>query len=193
MITATLIAAFSLISADVVVHYYNEANVSSFALAEAIRVANVAFRRAHLDVRWINCHREAQGTCSSNSTDRAYLDILIQPSNPPSPGNASRTFSMGQSIVVPGSTSTYAKIFMSKVRQYAEATDVPIASVLGLAIAHEAGHLLLATSAHSGNGVMKAMWTRADRHLVAGGHFAFQSQEARSMRLRLTGSGQRRK
>jgi len=37
-----------------------------------------------------------------------------------------------------------------------------VASVLGFAVAHEVGHLLLGTNAHAAAGLMRALWSRSD-------------------------------
>jgi len=37
-----------------------------------------------------------------------------------------------------------------------------VASVLGFAVAHEVGHLLLGTNAHAAAGLMRAVWSRSD-------------------------------
>jgi hypothetical protein len=62
---------------------------------------------------------------------------------------------------------------------------VPVGTVLGYALAHEVGHLLLHTGQHAVSGIMKAHWTAADRVSLAGKRMNFNGHEAASMRRQL--------
>ena len=57
-----------------------------------------------------------------------------------------------------------------------------MAQILGHAMAHETGHLLLWSKSHSSTGIMKASWSREDLREIAMGHLAFTFQEAEVMR-----------
>ena len=58
---------------------------------------------------------------------------------------------------------TLATIYGDRVRGVAARTGVAEATLLGRAIAHEIGHLLLGTSQHAASGLMRAQWS--DREL----------------------------
>lgn len=184
MITAALVVTFSMLSTDVVVHVYNEASLSAVALRDSILVASRTIRRTGLDVKWVDCHRNGATACTADHS-RVSLDILIEGRNRVGQSPSGRNMAMGQSVVVPGTVSNYAKIFFARVLQYAEAVDVPVTAVMGFAIAHEIGHLVQGSSAHSHAGVMKAVWDRGDRHRISAGDLSFLSDEVRLMRTRL--------
>ena len=54
--------------------------------------------------------------------------------------------------------------------------------LLGHAIAHEIGHLLLNSSAHSPAGIMRARWNTKDLLRAARGDLLFNALQAESMR-----------
>jgi hypothetical protein len=54
--------------------------------------------------------------------------------------------------------------------------------LLGLVMAHEVGHLLLGTNAHSNQGIMRATWRR--RHLDARDWEEFEFTQVQTKRLR---------
>lgn len=53
-----------------------------------------------------------------------------------------------------------ATIYLDRVDALAAATGINRRIVLGRAIAHEVGHLLLGTNGHSDSGLMRAVWTQ---------------------------------
>jgi hypothetical protein len=57
-----------------------------------------------------------------------------------------------------------------------------LGKVLGHAMAHEIGHVLLGTDAHSVGGLMKARWGRADWLAVAAGHLRIAPEDGERMR-----------
>ena len=54
--------------------------------------------------------------------------------------------------------------------------------LLGYALAHEIGHLLLGTNSHALNGIMRAHWTEEELRLASAGRFTFLPQQAAKMR-----------
>jgi hypothetical protein len=91
---------------------------------------------------------------------------------------------MGHALVVPGSPSVYARVFLARVSQYAEKLHIPVSSVLGYAIAHEVGHLMLGTPEHSNFGLMKAVWSRSEANSLAIGRMDFDPYSAKILRNR---------
>ena len=66
----------------------------------------------------------------------------------------------------------YATIFFDRVRERAAdtvliETGANLGTVMGHAIAHEIGHLLLGTNSHSGSGLMSAVWTASELRCLA--------------------------
>jgi hypothetical protein len=63
-------------------------------------------------------------------------------------------------------TSTHsavlATIYVERVRWLARSARADVETLLGRTIAHELGHLLLATNAHGSHGLMRAVWSAAE-------------------------------
>src|SRR5688500_18993207 len=57
---------------------------------------------------------------------------------------------------VPATPCTIAYIFYDRIEEFAREARLPVGRVLGLAIAHEIGHLLLPRRSHSAHGIMRA-------------------------------------
>jgi hypothetical protein len=62
----------------------------------------------------------------------------------------------------------------------------PTAIILGHAMAHELGHLLLGMNSHSRDGLMRAQWNRGDLAEAVRGNLLFSAQESTRMRSRFT-------
>ena len=73
-----------------------------------------------------------------------------------------------------------AYVFYYHVNDFAHKNDLiqHKARILGLAIAHEMGHLLLPHNAHSDTGIMRATWDREDLRRGANGKLLFSQKEA---------------
>jgi hypothetical protein len=57
---------------------------------------------------------------------------------------------------------TLATVFVDRIRMAALRTRLDPARLLGRAMAHEIGHLLLGTTGHSRAGLMRARWSDLD-------------------------------
>ncbi|MEZ5360760.1 MAG: hypothetical protein R2748_00055 [Bryobacterales bacterium] len=75
-----------------------------------------------------------------------------------------------------------ADVFLNRVRSHAEGMGVSEAVLLGHAIAHEVGHLLLGRNSHSVSGLMAAKWEGAALVMAGHGRLAFLSAEADEVR-----------
>ena len=68
-------------------------------------------------------------------------------------------------------------VFVDRVADTSTRWDLFSGEVLGDAIAHELGHLLLGAE-HSSQGVMKGFWTSQDLHLAGRGKLQFSPDQA---------------
>jgi hypothetical protein len=73
-----------------------------------------------------------------------------------------------------------ATIFFDRVEAITKGG--PAAPILGNAIAHEFGHLLLGPNAHSSDGIMRAHWNREFLKLANRGSLHFTTEQAQLMR-----------
>jgi hypothetical protein len=90
---------------------------------------------------------------------------------------------LGDSMVDASSRSgTLATIYLERVESMARAAGVSAGSVLARAMAHELGHLLLGTSAHSARGLMRPTWTAEELTRNRPRDWMISADEARQMR-----------
>jgi hypothetical protein len=68
---------------------------------------------------------------------------------------------LGDAMVGTGTASgVLATVYLDRVERLAAVAQVRAADLLGHAIAHEIGHLLLGSTTHSATGLMRAVWSR---------------------------------
>ena len=79
-------------------------------------------------------------------------------------------------------SGSMVEVFFKQVRSFAHSYDVDLSTMLAYVIAHELGHLLLPTMAHSPTGVMQADWDRAVVRDAAKGSLTFTEAQADSIR-----------
>ena len=78
-----------------------------------------------------------------------------------------------------------ATVYVDRVNALADIAGRDRAELLGLAIAHEIGHVLLGTSAHAAVGLMLATWTAYELRRRWSLDWMFGEQECLEMRRRL--------
>ena len=97
---------------------------------------------------------------------------------------------LGFSVIDPAAGSgTLATIFINRVEDSARHAGADLALLLGRAIAHEVGHLILRTNAHADEGLMRAIWT--EQEMVRNTHddWVFASSDRRQIRAALQRTG----
>jgi hypothetical protein len=131
---------------------------------EATRVLGVP-------VSWVHCSEfdertPAAGLCQQAAQPGALrVDVLPKAAT----RRGASVGSAGYAIPVgPGDFGVHCGVFYDRVQQISRQTANE-GTVLGHAIAHELGHLLLGVDAHSPEGLMRAHWTPRDLDFAAQG------------------------
>jgi hypothetical protein len=118
--------------------------------------------RAGLRTEWVDC---------SGSSPQSGLDERCQPlldsmtlcvrivsdSSAAAPDDV-----LGFASLQPLEQGVYATVFYSRVAAASAEFGVDAYQVLGCAMAHEIGHLLLGSQSHTATGLMRAQWSRED-------------------------------
>jgi len=76
-------------------------------------------------------------------------------------------------------------VFYERIAHLAERNGVAVSAVLGAAIAHELGHLLLPHGCHSPRGLMRPDWNRADLLTADGRGLRFTVEQGALIRAAL--------
>lgn len=167
--TAALVGAVAVLTAprtpaaviidSLFVRIYDNAGVLPSDLTGALKTTREILRLADLSVDWVQCRSRRDGPMP------AICDT------PPEPGDmvvrliegldkeGGERRAMGYSVFDENGASGFATVFVDRVNWLARRAQYPRAPVLGRAIAHEIGHLLLRSNAHTENGLMREVWT----------------------------------
>jgi hypothetical protein len=165
----------------ITIHVYNYAAVSEKTLARAKEEAGRIFGNAGLTALWVDHALSAvdlrhphHSTDSWDGTD--YVLRLLTRSPETSSKNA-----MGEALSL-----DIANVFMNRVTEQATDGELSASRMLGHALAHEIGHLLLGDNSHSlGGGIMVAPWSKEDLQRMVKGGLLFTHQEVTRIQAEL--------
>ena len=79
-------------------------------------------------------------------------------------------------------SGSLATIYVDRVARFARDSGTQAGVLLGRAIAHEIGHLLLGTTAHTRTGLMRAVWSSDALQRSNAADWLFTPSDARAMR-----------
>jgi len=166
----------------VAVHVYTQvADLSGDDERIALEVAKNVFATASVDVAWTLC---APGICLTPSAEALKLRIVLSP-------DRGEPYSgvLGHALIDSRAhAGVLATVFFDRTRRLASDLGIDYRILLGRAIAHELGHLLLGTSTH-GVGLMREIWSH-DELLGARRHdWVLDPQDAAVIRDRLARRG----
>jgi hypothetical protein len=139
------------------VSVHNYAGIESAVLKEAEKTAARVLATGGVQVRWLECqqNREQPEQCE-NEPSPSVLVLHLLPARATRRGAPSG--SLGFAVPSePGTFEAFAGVFCDRIeRLSSRGFSEPV--ILGHAIAHELGHLLLGIESHSQDGIMKAEW-----------------------------------
>ena len=91
---------------------------------------------------------------------------------------------MGFSLVAtPGATPFLATVYVDRAESVARGAGIDPRRVLGLAMAHEIGHVLLNSNSHAPSGLMRADWSRTELRRQDAAAWSFLETEAAQVRV----------
>jgi len=141
------------------VRVYDNADVPKSAVRTALEVAAHTLRPADLDVTWLPCSASSGGRCTLPLGRGELLVRLVR--SPQETGREDE--SLGTALIDPASgTGVLATVYVDRVERLARGSNGDLGTLLGRAMAHEIGHLLMGRTAHAGAGLMRPRWTRAE-------------------------------
>ena len=186
-------AASSETSPAITIHVHNYARVAPKTLAEAEEVTTGIFRQAGLETRWADSVLKAEDDPEPFAGHLTYSFADIQLSI--LPRDMSDRFGLPKNVmgVVPRSDAQIAYVFDSTVEALFQTTlsayrtghidrRVSESQILGIAIAHELGHLLLELQGHSAEGIMRGDWGLRDLRNATFGTLLFTLEQAEVLR-----------
>jgi hypothetical protein len=170
------------LGAKVTVGLYDYAVVPSETLAAAEREASSVFRKAGVDLLWVECgpvqnHAADLNACEQVGESMRFLvkilpeTMAVHLHRPPG--------------VLGVTVQQFAFIFFDRAEGLCAVERLSLSVILGYVMAHELGHMVLGQHSHSPSGIMmqtaqKDALTQAEMGLLV-----FTSQQTADMRTRL--------
>ncbi len=157
------------------VFVYTYAEVPANSLERAKREAARIFRQAGVEIIWRDCplpmSADSRNLPCEQFIGPATLILRIVPRFEYVPGMTNKQ-TLGSSV------GNMATISYQWVKDEAASGVATPSEILGPAIAHELGHLLMARRGHSSAGIMRPRWSREDFQRSPLGAFTFSPGEA---------------
>jgi hypothetical protein len=158
--------------AIITVLIYNPAAIPSGTLARAQKVAAGILAQAGVALEW----RLARAADALPAPAEVPLHLLA--ARPPRLQHDAGGFAVLQL----DPANSYAGISYPAVLDTAESSDAPVPTVLGAVLAHEIGHVLLRSGAHSPSGVMSLRMGPREIAAAGRGELRFTAVEALAIR-----------
>jgi hypothetical protein len=150
----------------------------------ALRAAAGVLAAAGIDVEWLACVGEVVSPACNEPLAPSELSVRLV--RLPAPLSADRQLQLGYSLVdTHAHDGTLATVYVDRVEWLAGEAGTDSAPLIGLAVAHEIGHLLLGTNAHARAGLMRALWSRTEIEHATASDWLFSKRQASQMRTSL--------
>lgn len=161
---------------------YDYAGIDRRMLRSAEGQAAALFAMAGVRIVWLEClPKTAPVQLASNAPAPDFSVRILRGSAFSQRRQDAGVEVMGESIIPVGVEGPVAggiaNIFYNRVNEVSSESGLFANAVLGEAIAHELGHLMLGPQ-HSHRGIMKVRWTSCDRELIAHCELRFLSSQA---------------
>lgn len=169
----------------ITVHLYNLSGMSNDTLHRSTREASRAFAQVNVIVDWEPGDPQAEEAHSTDQSGPNTYEVRVRPYLVVRIGRglAFHVPSGALGISLPNAQfGVSATIFQERVESLSESTGRDFALMLGYALAHELGHLTLASDAHAPTGIMRARWGRNEFDLAATGGLGFTPKQGNEIR-----------
>ena len=170
----------------VTVDVFNDAGVAVPVLKSAELETERILESAHIKIRWRNCTpaedaAEADPACGVLLAP-ADLNLRIVP------GIAKENDDVfGVAFLGADGTGAYSDVFYGSVDKFNRQAHSNVGRVLGHVMAHEIGHLLLGSHAHSPWGIMCAKWRAQEVQRLEMGTLLFNAEQEKLIYSRMHG------
>lgn len=169
----------------VTVRVYDGAGLPAATRTAALAQTASALSRAAIDPVWQVCGARdvSDDTACGRPLAPGELAVRVVRS-PVQPGHAG-PLPLGDALIDARSGgSVLATVYLDRVVWLARAADADPNVLLGRAIAHELGHLLMATVTHAARGLMRPHWSRDDVRRNRSGDWDFARTDVAAIAAR---------
>jgi hypothetical protein len=179
--TAGVARAAEIPANPVTVRVYETAQLDPSVKTAALNLARTTLAAAAVDVSWKPCGPGAGATlCDRPSAGELVLRIVRSIVR-----YDRRSLPLGDALVDTASADAIlATVYLDRVVRVAKAARMDTRTLLGYAIAHELGHLLLASSSHNTRGLMRPIWRDEELRSARSADWSFTAQEIAAIRVK---------
>jgi hypothetical protein len=179
---------------EVTVRVYDATGISADTRRASLAIAASIVSAASVELIWRNCNEPA-GKAGTPAFDQARENPCNRPLAPGelavrivrwgAVDERSRELPLGDALIdTRTGGGVLATIYLDRVDWMAAQTGVDSRALLGRAIAHELGHLLMATSAHAAHGLMRPIWSQSEIRRRQSNDWAFRPTEIAAIKAR---------
>ena len=161
------------------VKLFNDAGTEPAILNAAKSEAGWLVKSLCIEVAWVPCPLITVTNAVPCQAPPGAIELHVLSDTASSDPSAN---SLG--ISIPKTGASRAAVFLERVRELAAANEgiIDAGGLLGHVMAHEIGHLLLRSTAHSSEGIMRAEFRRSDLKKAAQRQFRFTPEQVESIR-----------
>jgi hypothetical protein len=172
------------LAATIIIRSYNNFGVPAPDLAAARQDAEAILQQAGVNIVWADCwvgdRQPAAAPARCHEPVGGDIVLRLQKTRE---AVRSKFVSMGFSLVgIAGAAPFLATVYADRVESVARGAGIDARRVLGLAISHEIGHVLLNNNAHAPSGLMRADWSRNELRRKDAAAWQFLDTEAAHLR-----------
>ena len=169
------------------IRIHDYANIQDAALARAQEVVRGMYGEIGVRTHWLDSLRRpnlAVDAFVAPDCAPTDLNIIILTSEMANRGVIPDAI-IGFAAVERGVGGRVAYVIYDRVRSFASDTDVDDMRMMGIVMAHEIGHLLLARQSHSDTGLMRGNWQQSEFRADRPGDLQFSTPQAAEIRRAL--------
>ena len=173
-----LMAAILTVNLQLDVRLYDSIGVSPAELDRARAGVGAILASVGIKPIWRPCH---VSTCTGPVKPHEVALRFVRS------GPLSEAGSLGFSLIdVPRHAGSLATIYLDRVQALAAQAAIDEGDLLGRAMAHEIGHMLIGRADHSRTGLMRAVWGSDELRRGLPTDWLFSGREAAELRRQLT-------
>jgi hypothetical protein len=165
-----------------IIRLYDARGLPGDHTGTAVEEARAILAEAGFAPEWVACGPPPSGV-SRCATPLRGAELVVRVVEAPEERRLPDRLPLGYSLVDPQTKGgSFATIYVNRVLWLAKETGTDLGALLGRAIAHEIGHLLLGTPQHAHAGVMRAVWSREAVRGSRPDEWRFLAGDAKKMR-----------
>jgi hypothetical protein len=183
-ICAILAAMPALAAEHMTVSVCSPGHLSAKLLAGAESVAANLFHSAGIEIVWARCELGLEGDAAVR---QHWFTVRFRAGRPFVPPALAALDTLGEAFTSVDEPGYIVEVYYEAVETLAQTKQSEVSTLLGFAMAHELGHLLLGPQ-HAPRGVMRAAWDLNDLEAMRQGCLRFRPAESARMRTVLHAS-----